>query len=76
LLGSGSDTLALGSVQKQAGLGVKATPRIIGAAILFLILALAVVWLARGRGPARSATARRASQAARSTPADLGAAGS
>jgi hypothetical protein len=48
-------------------MGVKATPRIIGAAILFLILALAVVWLARGRGPARSATARRASQAARAT---------
>jgi hypothetical protein len=76
LLGGGSDTLALGSVQKQAPLGVKATPRIIGAAILVLILAVVVVWLARGRGPTRSANARRASQAARAAPADATAAGS
>jgi hypothetical protein len=39
LLGGGSDTLALGSVQKQAGFGVKPTPRMVGAAILVLILA-------------------------------------
>ena len=72
LLGGGSDTLALGSVQKQAGLGVKATPRMIGAAILVLILAMVVVWLARGRGPSRSASARRASQAARTArPLDM-----
>ncbi len=75
LLGGGSDTLALGSVQKAAGLGVKLTPRIVGAAILVLILALVVVWLARGRGPSRPASARRASRNARngsSRPLDMG----
>jgi len=77
LLGGGSDTLALGSVQKAAGLGVKLTPRVVGAAILVLILALVVVWLARGRGgPSRSASARRASRNARSSaggrPLDMG----
>jgi uncharacterized iron-regulated membrane protein len=74
LLGGGSDTLALGSVQKQAGFGVKPTPRMVGAAILVLILALVVVWLARGRGPSRPASARRASRAARGArPLDMGA---
>jgi len=73
LLGGGSDTLALGSVQKQAGFGVKPTPRMVGAAILVLILALVVVWLARGRGPSRPASARRASRAARGArPLDMG----
>ena len=74
LLGGGSDTLALGSVQKQAGFGVKPTPRMVGAAILVLILALVVVWLARGRGPSRPASARRASRAARggARPLDMG----
>ena len=73
LLGSGSDTLALGSVQKQAGPGVKPTPRMIGAAILVLFLALVVVWLARGRTPSRSATARKAARAARTDrPLDMG----
>jgi uncharacterized iron-regulated membrane protein len=75
LLGGGSDTLALGSVQKAAGLGVKLTPRVVGAAILVLILALVVVWLARGRGgPSRPASARRASRNARggARPLDMG----
>jgi hypothetical protein len=73
LLGGGSDTLALGSIQKQAGFGVKPTPRMVGAAILVLILALVVVWLARGRGPSRPASARRASRAARGArPLDMG----
>jgi hypothetical protein len=75
LLGGGSDTLALGSVQKAAGLGVKLTPRVVGAAILVLILALVVVWLARGRGgPSRPASARRASRNARGSarPLDMG----
>ncbi len=75
LLGGGSDTLALGSVQKAGSLGVKLTPRVVGAAILVLILALVVVWLARGRGPSRSASARRASRSARAggaRPLDMG----
>lgn len=74
LLGSGSDTLALGSVQKAGGFGPKLTPAIIGWAILVLIAALVVAWLARGRGPTRSSTARRASRAARSgaRPLDMG----
>ena len=78
LLGGGSDKLSLGSVQKSAGMGIKLTPKVIGASLLVLIAALVVAWLARGRGPTRSATARRASRrAARggrpldmSTPAD------
>lgn len=65
LLGGGSDTLALGSVQKQAGLGIKFTPRVLGAGLLVLIAILLVAWLARGRGPSRPASARRASRAAR-----------
>lgn len=77
LLGGGSDTLALGSVQKAAGLGVKLNARVVGAAILVLILALVVVWLARGRGPSRSASARRASRNARGgRPLDMGTDGS
>jgi len=65
LLGGGSDKLALGSVQKSAGMGVKLTPRVIGASLLVLIAALVVAWLARGRGgPTRSASARRASRRA------------
>ena len=68
LLGGGSDKLSLGSVQ-SAGMGVKLTPRIIGAALLVLIAALVVAWLARSRAPTRSASARRASrQAARTSP--------
>jgi hypothetical protein len=70
LLGAGSDTLALGSVQKQAGFGVKSTPRMVGAAILVLILALVVMWLARGRGSSRPASARRAARDLR--PLDMG----
>jgi hypothetical protein len=75
LLGGGSDKLALGSVQKAAGMGIKLTPRVIGASLLVLIAALVVAWLARGRGPTRSATARRASRrAARGgRPLDMGA---
>jgi hypothetical protein len=65
LLGGGSDTLALGSVQKAGGFGPKLTPAIIGWAILVLVAALVVAWLARGRGPTRSASARRASRQAR-----------
>ena len=73
LLGSGSDSLALGSVQKAAGTGVKLTPKVVGAALLVLIAALIVAWLARGRGePTRSASARRASVAARNRPLDMG----
>ena len=64
LLGGGSDTLALGSVQKSAGMGIKLTPKVIGASLLVLIAALVVAWLARGRGPTRSASARRASRRA------------
>jgi len=64
LLGGGSDKLALGSVQKSADLGVKLTPRVIGASLLVLIAALVVAWLARGRGPTRSASARRAARRA------------
>ncbi len=64
LLGGGSDKLALGSVQKAAGMGVKLTPRVIGASLLVLIAALVVAWLARGRGPTRPASARRASRRA------------
>ena len=64
LLGGGSDKLSLGSVQKSAGMGIKLTPRVIGASLLVLIAALVVAWLARGRGPTRSATARRASRRA------------
>ena len=65
LLGGGSEKLALGSVQKTAGSGIKLTPRVVGASLLFLIAALVVAWLARGRGPTRSASARRASRFAR-----------
>ncbi len=73
LLGGGSDTLALGSVQKAAGLGIKLTPKVVGAALLVLIAALIVAWLARGRGgPSRPASARRASRAARNRPLDMG----
>jgi hypothetical protein len=64
LLGGGSDSLALGSVQKAAGMGIKLTPRVIGASLLVLIAALVVAWLARGRGPTRPASARRASRRA------------
>jgi hypothetical protein len=64
LLGGGSDKLALGSVQKAAGMGIKLTPRVIGASLLVLIAALVVAWLARGRGPTRPASARRASRRA------------
>jgi hypothetical protein len=64
LLGGGSDKLSLGSVQKAAGLGVKLTPKVIGATLLVLIAALVVAWLARGRGPTRPAAARRASRRA------------
>jgi hypothetical protein len=64
LLGGGSDKLSLGSVQKAAGMGIKLTPRVIGASLLVLIAALVVAWLARGRGPTRPATARRASRRA------------
>ena len=76
LLGGGSDKLALGSVQKASGMGLKLTPRVIGASLLVLIAALVVAWLARGRGgPTRSAEARRASRrAARGgRPLDMGA---
>jgi len=74
LLGGGSDKLALGSVQKAAGMGIKLTPRVIGASLLVLIAALVVAWLARGRGPTRSVAARRASRrAARGgRPVDMG----
>jgi hypothetical protein len=64
LLGGGSEKLALGSVQKAAGMGVKLTPRVVGASLLVLIAALIVAWLARGRGPTRSVAARRASRLA------------
>jgi hypothetical protein len=64
LLGGGSDKLSLGSVQKAAGMGVKLTPKVIGATLLVLIAALVVAWLARGRGPTRPAAARRASRRA------------
>ena len=74
LLGGGSDKLALGSVQKSAGMGIKLTPKVIGASLLVLIAALVVAWLARGRGPTRSVAARRASRrAARGgRPLDMG----
>ncbi len=66
LLGGANEKLALGSVQKSAGNGIKLSPQIVGASILVLILAIVVVWLARGSGPTRSASARKASrQAAR-----------
>ena len=76
LLGGGSDKLALGSVQKSAGMGIKLTPKVIGASLLVLIAALVVAWLARGRGPTRSVAARRASRrAARGgRPLDMGSA--
>jgi hypothetical protein len=64
LLGGGSDKLSLGSVQKTADLGVKLTPRVVGASLLVLIAALVVAWLARGRGPTRAAAARRAARRA------------
>ena len=74
LLGAGSDTLSLGQVQKNQGLGVQVTPRVLGAALLVLIAILVVAWLARGRGtPSRSSSARRASRRARGErPLDLG----
>ena len=73
MLGGGSDTLALGSVQKAAGMGIKLTPKVVGATLLVLIAALIVAWLARGRGgPSRPALARRASRAARNRPLDMG----
>jgi hypothetical protein len=77
LLGGGSDKLSLGSVQKTADLGVKLTPRVIGASLLVLIAALVVAWLARGRGPTRSASARRAArrEARSSRPLDMTAGG-
>jgi len=67
LLGGVNEKLALGSVQTSAGNGVKLSPpQIVGASILVLIAAIFVAWLARSRGPTRSAAARRASrQAAR-----------
>ncbi len=64
LLGGGSDKLALGSVQKSAGMGIKLTKKVVGASLLVLIAALVVAWLARGRGPTRPASARRASRRA------------
>ena len=73
MLGGGSDTLALGSVQKAAGMGIKLTPKVVGATLLVLIAALIVAWLARGRGgPSRPASARRASRNARNRPLDMG----
>jgi hypothetical protein len=45
-------------------MGIKLTPRVIGASLLVLIAALVVAWLARGRGPTRPASARRASRRA------------
>ena len=66
LLGGGSDTLSLGSVQKNAGMQLKMTPRMLGAGILALIVILVLGWLARGRNtPTRSASARRAGRQAR-----------
>ena len=73
LLGGGSDTLALGSVQKAGGFGPKLNSQIVGGILLVLIAALVVAWLARGRGPSRPASARRASRAARGArPLDMG----
>lgn len=74
LLGGGSDTLALGSVQKAGGFGPKLNSQIVGGILLVLIAGLVVAWLARGRGPSRPASARRASRAARSgaRPLDMG----
>ena len=66
LLGGGSDTLSLGTVQKNAGMQLKMTPRMLGAGILALIVILVLGWLARGRNtPTRSASARRAGRRAR-----------
>ena len=66
LLGGGSDTLSLGTVQKNAGMQLKMTPRMLGAGILALIVILVLGWLARGRNtPSRSASARRAGRRAR-----------
>jgi hypothetical protein len=66
LLGGGSDTLSLGTVQKNAGMQLKMTPRMLGAGLLALIVILVLGWLARGRNtPSRSASARRAGRQAR-----------
>jgi len=74
LLGAGSETLALGSLQSQTGSGVTPTPRLIGLVILILILGLVGAWLFRGRGTGSSALARRASTEARpAPPLDMGA---
>jgi hypothetical protein len=63
LLGGGSQKLALGSVQPKAvGAGIK--PQAIGIALLLLLAALVIAWLARSRGPTRSMSARRASRLA------------
>ncbi len=64
LLGAGSDSLALGSVQGAAKGGFHLTPQVLGAALLVLIVAVLVAWLSSGRnsGPTRSAAARRAAR--------------
>jgi hypothetical protein len=66
LLGAGSDTLSLGTVQKNAGMQLKLTPQMLGGGILALLVILVLGWLARGRNtPSRSASARRAGRKAR-----------
>ena len=77
LLGGGQDTLSLGSVQKNAGMQLKMTPKMLGAGILALIVILVLGWLARGRNtPSRSGAARRAGRRARGAgfnrPLDMG----
>lgn len=69
LLGAGSDTLSLGSVQSGGGLQLpKFGARAWGFAILALIAAVVIGLLSRGRGsPSRSAAARREGRRARTS---------
>ena len=66
LLGAGSDTLNLGSVQTDNGLGFLKTPKMYGVALLAVLAVLLLAWLARGRSaPTRSSSAQREARRAR-----------
>lgn len=69
LQGAGSDTLSLGQVQADSGFRFPGGARTLGYALLALIAALVVAFLARGRsGPSRSVSARRDARRARTGP--------
>jgi hypothetical protein len=64
LTGAGAEKISLGTIQRSVG-GLKLTTRVLAVALLVLIAALVVAWLARGRSsPSRSAAARKQSRQA------------